>query len=86
MALPVEINKATGFSAAADDLRLRPEQTIGVGDAENDQVFLEQCGLAVAVDNALPAVREMAGLVTAGACGDGVRERIDRLLSGRLNV
>jgi hydroxymethylpyrimidine pyrophosphatase-like HAD family hydrolase len=86
MALPVEINKATGLAAAAAILDLLPEQTIGVGDAENDQVFLEQCGLAVAVDNALPAVREMAGLVTTGACGDGVRELITQLLAGRLET
>ena len=86
MALPVEINKATGLAAAAEALQLLSEQTIGVGDAENDQAFLERCGLAVAVDNALPAVREMADLVTTGACGDGVRELIERLLAGRLDV
>jgi hydroxymethylpyrimidine pyrophosphatase-like HAD family hydrolase len=35
----------------------------------------------VAVANAVPALREAADLVTAGARGEGVRELVDRLLS-----
>jgi hydroxymethylpyrimidine pyrophosphatase-like HAD family hydrolase len=85
MALPVEISKASGFAAAMNALSLRPEQAIGVGDAENDEAFLDQCGLSVAVDNAVSSVREMAGLVTAGGCGEGVRELIDTLLAGGLD-
>ena len=84
MALPANVTKATGLLPALTVLGLSHEQTIGVGDAENDQAFLRQCGLAVAVDNALPSVKEMADLVTAGARGAGVTELIDRWLAGEL--
>jgi hydroxymethylpyrimidine pyrophosphatase-like HAD family hydrolase len=82
MALPADVTKASGLTAALDDLGLRPEQVVGIGDAENDQAFLRLCGLSVAVDNALPSVKDMATLVTAGARGAGVIELIDRLLAG----
>lgn len=85
MALPANVTKATGLGPALEELGIAPEETIGVGDAENDQVFLRMCGLAVAVDNALPAVKELAHIVTAGARGAGVTELIDRWLADRLD-
>jgi hydroxymethylpyrimidine pyrophosphatase-like HAD family hydrolase len=85
MALPADVTKATGLLPALVALGLSLEETIGVGDAENDQVFLRQCGLAVAVDNALPTVKAMADIVTAGARGAGVAELIDRWLAGELD-
>ena len=85
MALPADVTKATGLAPALAALGLTPERTIGVGDAENDQAFLRACGIAVAVANALPSVKEMAHLVTAGARGAGVIELIDKVLAGDLD-
>jgi hydroxymethylpyrimidine pyrophosphatase-like HAD family hydrolase len=85
MALPSDVTKATGLTLALRALKVLPEDTIGVGDAENDQAFLRFCGVSVAVDNALPILKEMVDLVTAGAQGQGVRELIARLLSGELD-
>jgi hydroxymethylpyrimidine pyrophosphatase-like HAD family hydrolase len=85
MALPAEVTKATGLAPALDELDLSHDVTIGVGDAENDHAFLRACGLAVAVSNALPSVKELAHLVTIGARGAGVSELIDRWLAGDLD-
>ncbi len=85
MALPSDVTKATGLTEVWHALKLSPEATIGVGDAENDDAFLQLCGLSVAVDNALPELKATADFVTAGARGDGVRELIGRLLSGQLD-
>jgi hypothetical protein len=84
MALPAGVTKATGLIPVLADLGLHPEQVVGVGDAENDHAFLTMCGCAVAVANALPAVRERADLVTAGARGAGVTELIGRILADDL--
>lgn len=84
MALPASVTKATGLAPALAALGVSSERTIGVGDAENDQAFLRACGLAVAVANALPSVKNIAHVVTAGARGEGVIELIDSLLAGRL--
>jgi hydroxymethylpyrimidine pyrophosphatase-like HAD family hydrolase len=86
MALPSNVTKLTGLVPALADLGVLPEQTIGVGDAENDQVFLRACGLSVAVANALPAVQEMADIVTKQPRGAGVSELIERWESGELEA
>lgn len=86
MALPADVTKATGLAPALAALQISADRTVGVGDAENDQAFLRMCGLAVAVDNALPIVKKAADVVTAGARGDGVIELIARLLAGEFDT
>jgi hypothetical protein len=82
MALPANVTKATGLGPALASVGISHERTAGIGDAENDQAFLRACGLAVAVANALPTVKELAHHVTVGARGAGVVELIDALLRG----
>lgn len=85
MALPADVTKATGLAAVLAALNIPPEHTVGIGDAENDQAFLRACGVAVAVANALPSVKDLAHVVTGGARGAGVIEAVDRLLAGELD-
>ncbi|WP_122984385.1 HAD-IIB family hydrolase, partial [Mesorhizobium sp. ORS 3428] len=80
MILPSGVNKATGLAAALKDLRLSPRNVVAVGDAENDHAFLQACGCGVAVDNALPAVKNSADLVMSGARGKGVEQLIRKLI------
>jgi hydroxymethylpyrimidine pyrophosphatase-like HAD family hydrolase len=84
MVLPPQINKATGLAAALARLEIDPQRVVGVGDAENDQAFLDACGVAAAVDNALPALKERCDLVLAGDHGRGVAELIERILADDL--
>lgn len=86
MALPLEVTKATGLAAVMKIMGVEPAEVVAVGDAENDYAFLRYCGLSVAVSNALPEVKGMVDVVTAGARGAGVTELIDRLLSGELDT
>jgi hypothetical protein len=81
MVLPPGVNKATGLSAALAEMALSPLNVAGAGDAENDHAFLAVCGCAVAVANALPAVKTAADVVTASDHGAGVVEAIDALLA-----
>jgi hydroxymethylpyrimidine pyrophosphatase-like HAD family hydrolase len=80
MVLPAGVNKATGLSPALEELELSASDTLGVGDAENDHDFLAICGYAVAVANALPALKERCDWTTPGARGAGVVQLIDRLI------
>jgi hydroxymethylpyrimidine pyrophosphatase-like HAD family hydrolase len=84
MALPSDVTKATGLAPALKVLDIAATETIGVGDAENDHAFLRMCGLSVAVDNALPSIKEVADFVTSLSRGAGVTELIDLYLSGAL--
>jgi 3-deoxy-D-manno-octulosonate 8-phosphate phosphatase KdsC-like HAD superfamily phosphatase len=84
MALPSGITKATGLAPVLAELLIPAVRVVGVGDAENDHAFLNLCGCAVAVANALPAVKATCDLVTTGARGAGVAELIERLLANDL--
>lgn len=80
MILPSGVNKATGLAAALHAMALSRHNVVAVGDAENDHAFLSTCECAVAVSNALPALKERADLVTQGARGAGVAELIDHMI------
>jgi hydroxymethylpyrimidine pyrophosphatase-like HAD family hydrolase/energy-coupling factor transporter ATP-binding protein EcfA2 len=84
MVLPSGVNKATGLKCALSDLQLSPHNTVGVGDAENDHVFLSLCECSVAVANALPALKQRADFVTSASHGQGVEELIEMLLADDL--
>jgi hypothetical protein len=81
MCLPPGINKASGLRAALEELKLSPHNVVGVGDAENDQAFLSECGCSVAVANALQAIKDSTDLRTAASRGAGVTEVITGWLS-----
>ena len=84
MVLPAGVNKATGLRAALAELNMSPHNAVGVGDAENDHAFLNICECAVAVANALPALKEKADIVTFADHGTGVAELIDEMLADDL--
>lgn len=84
MVLPSGVNKATGLQAALRELGLSSHNVVSVGDAENDHAFLAVSECSVAVANALPLVKQRCDLVTAGACGAGVAELIDRVIGNDL--
>ncbi len=84
MVLPTGITKATGLAAALAEMGLSPHNVVGVGDAENDHAFLGLCECAVAVANALPAVKGTADFTTPGDHGRGVVQLIDELVKDDL--
>jgi len=81
--MPPGIDKAAGLRAALALLGADPSQTVGVGDAENDQHLFEVCTFNVAVANALPDLKARADYVTQAESGAGVVELIDALLAAR---
>ena len=85
MILPTGVNKATGLRAALKKLGLSHHNTVGIGDAENDEAMLKLCDASAAVDNALEAVKRQVDLVMHGARGAGVTELIEQLLADDLH-
>src|SRR5690606_37425096 len=81
MVLPPGVNKATGLTAALEELGLSPHNVVGVGDAENDHAFMRVCGCSAAVANALPMLKTEVDRVLEGAHGDGVVELIESMIA-----
>jgi len=84
MVLPGAINKATGLAKALERLQIDGDRCVGVGDAENDFAFLDICGIAAAVENALESLKGRCDLVMSKDHGGGVEELIDQLLANDL--
>jgi hydroxymethylpyrimidine pyrophosphatase-like HAD family hydrolase len=85
MVLPAGVNKASGMDYALRKLGLSPHEAVGIGDAENDHSFLERCECAVAVANAVPAIRKLAAFTTKAEAGQGVVEIVDELIADDLS-
>lgn len=73
MVLPPEVDKAFGLRAALDVLGERAENTVAVGDGENDITLLEYAGVAVAVENAVDELKALADVVLVPPGIDGIR-------------
>jgi hydroxymethylpyrimidine pyrophosphatase-like HAD family hydrolase len=86
MILPAGVNKATGLSAALEDLKISPHNVVGVGDAENDHSFLKLCERSAAVAGALAAIRDTADLQLAADAGAGVSELASELVADDLEA
>ena len=84
MVLPSGISKGSGLTGALQELGLSAHDCVAIGDAENDHAFLRISGCAVAVANALPALKERADIVTQGEATAGVIELIQELLADDL--
>lgn len=77
---PVGVTKALGLEWLCEHLGIGLEETIVVGDGDNDLEVLEVAGLAVAMGNAVPAVRARADVVVADNDHDGIAEVVERWL------
>lgn len=74
------ISKAAGLEALCQHLKIPIEDTIAVGDADNDMVILSAAGMGIAMGNAIPRVLSAADAVVADNDHDGCAEAIDRWL------
>ena len=79
---PRGVTKALGLRWLCDHLGIGLEETIVVGDGDNDLEVLEVAGLAVAMGNAVPKAMELADAVVADNDHDGIAEVVERWLMG----
>lgn len=74
------VTKGTGLLRLCEHLGVEPEETIAVGDADNDLNILETAGLAIAVGNANEHVKAVAAVVVNDCDHDGCAKAIDKYL------
>jgi hydroxymethylpyrimidine pyrophosphatase-like HAD family hydrolase len=77
---PRDVSKWTGLCALARLLDLPESSICAVGDQTNDLPMLREAGMAVAMGNAVDAVKQAAHWVTASCEEDGLVAVVDRLL------
>ncbi|NTW98315.1 MAG: HAD hydrolase family protein, partial [Oscillochloris sp.] len=86
MLLPLGATKGTGLAYALRELGLSERNVVACGDAENDRSLLAQAELAVVVDNATPAIKELADVVLPEPAGAGMRGLIRDLIAGQVGT
>jgi Cof subfamily protein (haloacid dehalogenase superfamily) len=80
-----EVTKAAGLAFLAEHLGFSREQTVALGDGENDVELLEWAGYAVAVENAHERVLAVADLVCPPVQEEGVAQVIEGYLARSLD-
>ena len=72
------VTKAVGLKELAKHLKILMEETMAVGDADNDRAVLEATGFSVAMGNAERQIKEICDAVTEDNDHNGVGEAIKR--------
>lgn len=65
--------KASGIAKILEYYNAGVEDSIGIGDSENDIPMIEYCGVGIAMGNAMDVVKEKADWVTTPILEDGIR-------------
>lgn len=74
------INKGEALLYLLDLLGIDPQETMAIGDGGSDLPLLKAAGIGVAMDNALPFVKEGADWVTASCDEDGVALALEKFI------
>ena len=78
------LNKLSVYEQLKEKHGFSDEEAAFVGDDLIDLVVMEKVGLPIAVANALPDVKEIAGYVTETSGGEGAfREAVEFILKGQ---
>ena len=74
------VDKGSALLALADRLGIPHENTLAVGDSENDRAMLQKVGVAAVMANGMPEIQALARLVSKADCDhDGVAEILETL-------
>lgn len=73
-------SKADALAHLCGLLGIRREEVMACGDSENDLAMVQYAGLSVAMENAVPALKEKADYVTKRNDRDGVRHVIEKFV------
>lgn len=74
------VTKATGLQALTSHLGVTMEETMAVGDSENDFSMINAAGLGVAMGNASDDIKAIADYITTTNNEDGVGEAIKKFI------
>lgn len=77
--VPKGYSKATGIRYMADLLHIPMEDTVAIGDSNNDLSMLECVGTAIAMGNSTQNVLDMADYITTDVDNDGIWNALDWL-------
>ena len=69
-----EMNKFRGIQKGCELLGISPKDVAAIGDSDNDEMMIRECGYGIAVGNAFEDTKRAASFVAKGSDGKGVIE------------
>jgi hypothetical protein len=78
----VGVNKGSAVEILADHLNISMEDVMVLGDGSNDLSMLQKAGLPVAMQNASPAIKLAARVITPSSDAGGLAWALHNLMSG----
>lgn len=76
--MPKGVTKAYGLSLLGKELGIPATEMMALGDEANDLPMIEAAGIGVAMENAVPLVKQHADVVTLSNQEDGVAYAIEK--------
>ena len=76
--------KGLALAALADELGIRKDQILAVGDNENDIGLLNAAGIAVAMENGTDGAKRIADIIAPPNSEDGAAAVIEEVLKNRM--
>lgn len=74
------VNKGSSLRILCEKSGINITNVMAVGDSENDEDFLKEAGLKIAVSNAEDGLKEISDYVCENPHGDGVKEAIEKFV------
>jgi phosphoglycolate phosphatase (TIGR01487 family) len=68
------MNKFRGIQKGCELLGISPRDVAAIGDSDNDEMMIRECGYGIAVGNAFEDTKRAASFVAKGSDGKGVIE------------
>ncbi len=81
---PVGVSKGKAIGKLLEHLNIKPEDTVRIGDDLNDLPMFLDKGINVAVDNAIPELKEKADYITRSCENNGVALVLDKIIKEEL--
>ena len=69
--LPRGVSKARGLARVAQSLGVTPQETVAIGDGDNDIEMLQWAGLGIAMGNGMAGVKAVADWIAPPVAEDG---------------
>jgi Cof subfamily protein (haloacid dehalogenase superfamily) len=80
--LPANASKGRAVMRVMKDLNIPPENTMAIGDGENDIEMLQAVGTKIAMGNAVQSLKDIATQVVGNNDADGVAQAIEMFVTG----
>ena len=75
-------SKGTGLLFLCRHLNISKEETLAIGDTQNDLDIIQTAAVGVAMDNAIPEVKKAADFITLSNEKDGVAHALCHFILG----